>query len=72
LLLTMLVSWLFVLFVSFGIFAPRNPLVLAGLFVSAVAVCGAILLILELYNPEAGLVRVSDLPLRAALEQLGR
>jgi hypothetical protein len=40
--------------------------------VSAVAVCGAILLILELYNPEAGLVRVSDLPLRAALEQLGR
>jgi hypothetical protein len=72
LLLTMLVSWLFVLFVSFGIFAPRNPLVLSALFVSAAAVCGAILLILELYNPEAGLVRVSDLPLRAALEQLGR
>jgi hypothetical protein len=72
LLLTMLVSWLFVLFVSFGIFAPRNPLVLTALFVSATAVCGAILLILEMYNPQAGLIRVSDLPLRAALEQLGR
>jgi hypothetical protein len=71
-LLTMLISWLFVLFVSFGIFAPRNPLVLAGLFVSATAVCGAILLILEMYNPQAGLIRVSDAPLRAALEQLGR
>jgi hypothetical protein len=72
LLLTMLVAWLFVLFVSFGIFAPRNPLVLAGLFVSATAVCGAILLILEMYNPQAGLIRVSEVPLRAALEQLGR
>jgi hypothetical protein len=58
--------------VSFGIFAPRNPLVLTALFVSATAVCGAILLILEMYNPQAGLIRVSDLPLRAALEQLGR
>ena len=34
-LLVMLVGWLVLLFVSFGIFAPRNPLVLAGLFVSA-------------------------------------
>jgi len=34
-LLVMLIAWLTVLFVSFGIFAPRNPLVLAGLFVSA-------------------------------------
>jgi hypothetical protein len=72
LLLTMLIAWLFVLFVSFGIFAPRNPLVLTGLFVSATAVCGAILLILEMYNPQAGLIRVSVAPLRAALEQLGR
>jgi hypothetical protein len=72
LLLTMLIAWLFVLFVSFGIFAPRNPLVLTGLFVSATAVCGAILLILEMYNPQAGLIRVSEVPLRAALEQLGR
>ena len=71
-LLVMLIGWLIVLFVSFGIFAPRNPLVLAGFLVSAAAVCGAILLILEMYNPQRGLIRVSDAPLRAAMQQLGR
>lgn len=71
-LLMMLVGWLIVLFVSFGIFAPRNPLVLAGFLVSAAAVCGAILLILQMYHPQRGLIRVSDAPLRAAMEQLGR
>ena len=71
-LLVMVIAWLIVLFVSFGIFAPRNPLVLAGFLVSAAAVCGAILLILQMYNPQRGLIRVSDAPLRAAMEQLGR
>ncbi len=71
-LLVMLIAWLTALFMSFGIFAPRNPLVLAGLFVSAAAVCGAILLILEMYDPLGGLIRISDAPLRAAIEQLGR
>ena len=71
-LLVMLIGWLIVLFVSFGIFAPRNPLVLAGFLVSAAAVCGAILLILQMYSPQRGLIRVSDAPLRAAMEQLGR
>ena len=71
-LLVMLIAWLIVLFVSFGIFAPRNPLVLAGFLVSAAAVCGAILLILQMYHPQRGLIQVSDAPLRAAMEQLGR
>ena len=68
----MLIAWLTALFVSFGIFAPRNPLVLGGMFVSATAVCGAILLILEMYHPQGGLIRISDAPLRAALAQLGK
>jgi hypothetical protein len=71
-LLVMLIAWLTVLFVSFGMFAPRNPLVLVGLFVSAAAVCGAILLILAMYDPLGGLTRISDAPLRAALAQLER
>ena len=71
-LLVMLIAWLILLFVSFGIFAPRNLLVLAGFLASAAAVCGAILLILEMYNPQSGLIRVSDAPLRAAMTQLGR
>jgi hypothetical protein len=72
LLLVMLICWLIVLFISFGIFAPRNSTVLAGLCLSALAVCGAIFLILELYHPQSGLIRVSDAPLRAAIAQLGR
>jgi hypothetical protein len=72
LLLGMLGAWLIVLFLSFGIFAPRNLTVFAGLFVAALAVCGAILLILEMYHPQGGLIRVSDAPLRAALAQIGQ
>jgi hypothetical protein len=72
LLLYMLVAWLMVLFLSFGIFAPRNFTVMAGLFLAALAVCGAILLILAMYHPEAGPIRVSDAPLRAALARLGQ
>jgi hypothetical protein len=72
LLLVMLVFWLIALFFSFGLFAPPNLTVLASLFVTAAAVSGAIFLILEMYSPYTGLIRVSDAPLRAALLQLGR
>jgi hypothetical protein len=72
LLLVMLFGWLIVLFLSFGIFAPRNLTVTAGLFLAALGVCGAVLLILEMYLPQAGLIRVSDEPLRTALNQLGQ
>ena len=71
LLLVMLTCWLTVLFASFGLFGPRDPAVVVGLCTSALAVSGAIFLILELYNPDTGLLRVSDAPLRAALAQLG-
>ncbi len=72
LLLLMLGTWLILLFLSFGIFAPRNLTVLVGLFLAALAVSGAILLILEMYHPQLGLIRVSDAPLRAALAQIGQ
>ena len=71
-LLVTMIGWLIILFVSFGIFAPRNPLVLSGLLASALAVCAAILLILQMYHPQRGVIRVSEAPLRAAIEQLGR
>jgi hypothetical protein len=70
LLLTMLIGWLTLLFLSFGLFAPRNLTVLIGLLVAALAVCGAILLIIEMYRPHVGLIRISEAPLRAALAQL--
>lgn len=71
-LLAMLVFWLILLFMSFGLFVPPNVTMVASLLISALAVCGAIFLILEMYQPYTGLIHVSDAPLRAVLEQLGR
>jgi hypothetical protein len=71
-LLLVLVLWLTVIFISFGLFAPFNGTVVASLFVSALSVSGAIFLILDMYTPYAGLVQISRAPLRAALAHLGQ
>jgi hypothetical protein len=71
-LLIVLIFWLMALFMSFGLFAPRNATVVASFLISALAVSGAILLIVEMYTPYAGLIQVSSAPLRAALTHLGK
>jgi hypothetical protein len=70
--LVVLVAWLTIIFISFGLFAPRNVTVVVSLLVSALSVSGAIFLILEMYSPYAGLIHVSGAPLRAALAHLGQ
>ena len=70
-LLVILVAWLTLLFISFGLFIRPNLTVVLSLFASALAVCSAILLILEMFQPYSGLIQVSEAPLRAALAQLG-
>jgi hypothetical protein len=67
----MSICWLTILFISFGLFGPRNLTVLVGLFISALAVSRAIFLILEMYHLDAGLLKASEAPLRAAMAQLG-
>ena len=71
-LIIVLVLWLSFLFLSFGLFAPPNATALTSLFLAAVSVSGAILMILEMYKPYHGLIEVSREPLRAALAHLGR
>src|SRR5215469_13445429 len=71
-LVVMLVFWLTISFISFGLFAPSNATAIASMFLSAVSVSGAILLILEMYTPYSGLIHISDAPLRGALAHLGR
>ena len=71
-LLAVLVFWLMTIFMSFGLFAPPNTTVLASLFISALSVSGAILLLSEMYTPYAGLIHLSSEPLRAALASLGQ
>ncbi len=70
--LVILVFWLTAIFISFGLFAPRNATVIAALFVSALSVSGAIFMILEMYRPFGGLIEISSAPLRFALEHLGK
>ncbi len=70
-LLGMMVFWLTVTFVIWGLLAPPNGTVIAAMLASALSASGAILLILEMYSPYEGIIRVSDAPIRAALAHLG-
>lgn len=70
--LLVLVFWLTAIFISFGLFAPRNATVTSALFVAGLAVSGAVFLILEMYTPFSGLVQLSSAPLRFAVASLGQ
>ena len=69
-LLVVLVSWLVAIFVSFGLVSPPNPTVIVTLLISALAVSSAILIILEMYTPFSGILRISSAPIRDALSQI--
>jgi hypothetical protein len=71
-LLCVVVSWLVMTYVSFGLFAPPNATVIATLALSAVAVTAAIFIIIELYSPFTGILRISSAPVRDVLDQLPR
>ena len=70
--LMILVFWLSAIFVSFGLFAPRNATAITALFVAGLSVSGAIFLILAMYSPFGGVIGISSGPLRETLSQLGR
>jgi hypothetical protein len=71
-LVIVVVFWLTFIFLSLGLFAPVNGTVIATFFVAAVSVSAAIFLVQEMYMPYAGILRISCVPLRAALSQLGQ
>ena len=70
--LIILVSWLVVIFLGFSVLAPPNPTVILALMVSALAVSGAIFLILELDQPFGGLIRISSEPMLNAMHQFAQ
>jgi hypothetical protein len=70
--LAILVFWLAAIFISFGLFAPRNATVITALFVAGLSVSGAIFLIFEMYTPFGGLIKISSAALRATLAHLGQ
>jgi len=67
-----LLFWLTMLHISFGLLAPRNATVITMLLISALSVSGAMFIILEMDHPLQGMIKVSSAPLRKALELIGR
>jgi Protein of unknown function (DUF4239) len=70
--LAVLVFWICMLFLGFGLFARFNATVTVALLIGAVSVAGAIFLILELNKPYQGFMRISDAPLRNAFVLIDR
>jgi len=68
--LLLLVFWLTLLFASFTLFAPSNLLSTATLTLCALAIAGAVGMILELERGFGGLVQVSPLPMNHAVAVL--
>jgi hypothetical protein len=70
--LAVLIFWISILFLGFGLLAPFNATLAVTQLLGALSVAGAIFMILELNMPYGGLLRISDAPLSAAIAQLDR
>ena len=70
-LLAVLVAWLTVIFIGFGLLAPRNNTIITTLVVCALAVSGAIFIIMAMYKPFSGIMRISPSPIHDALSRMG-
>src|SRR5262249_45117874 len=71
-LLCMVVTWLVLVFGSFGYRAPRNAVVVTSFLIAAALMSGTLFLILELDEPFTGPISVSHAPLKRALAEMRR
>jgi hypothetical protein len=69
-LLVVLIFWVSVLFLGFGLFARFQVIVAGTLFIGSLSVASAVFLMLELSQPYQGLLRIPDTPVQAALGQI--
>jgi hypothetical protein len=70
--LGILVFWAGILFVSFGLFAPRHATAVAVLLVCALSIAAAIFVILEMDHPFSGVIRIPSGAARSALAHMGQ
>jgi hypothetical protein len=68
--LVVLVSWVTIIFVSFGLSAPRNGTIVIAFLVCSLAIGAAIFLILELDRPLDGMMRISSWPVENVLAHM--
>jgi hypothetical protein len=68
--LIVLVAWISMIFVSFGLNAPRNATVITAFLISSLAIGGAVFLILEMDRPLGGVMPVSSWPMENVLSHM--
>lgn len=66
----MLTAWLTLIFASFRYRAPINSVISSMFIVSAALMAASIYLVLDMDIPFAGVIQISDGPLRRALVQI--
>src|SRR5271170_164623 len=71
-LLLVVVSWLTFIFISFGLFAPHTKTIVVTLVACVLAVSCAVFIIMAMYTPFSGVMRISSSPIREALNLMGR
>ncbi len=69
-LVSLMTSWLVMIFAVFGLSSPRNAVVYATMLLCALSISSAVFMILELDGPLSGLIVVSSQPLRDALRHI--
>jgi hypothetical protein len=67
-----LVGWLLIIFLCFGLIAPRNALSLVTITLGALSIASAVLVILDLDTPFTGPIMVRSEPMRDALAYMDR
>jgi hypothetical protein len=70
-LLGVVVLWLTFIFISFGLFAPHTKTIVVTLVACALAVSCAVFIIMAMYTPFSGVMRISSFPIREALNLMG-
>ena len=68
--LAVVVSWLVIIFFGFGLVSPATGTARASMILAAAASAGALFLILELYTPVSGLLRIEPAILEDVLPSL--
>ncbi len=66
------VAWLVIIFLSLGLFTPRNVTVIVILILCALSAAGSLYLIQELDHPFGGLIQISSEPFRNAYAYLSK
>src|SRR3954453_17892852 len=68
--IVILLAWVTVIFVSFGMNAPTNPIVIGAFLICSLAIGASIFLILEMDRPLEGIMRISKEPVVRVLSQM--